>query len=244
VTGPVGLGGRWVVGKLLIVALLWSLMAFAKGETRIKVAVVDTGVKKSFPKEALCEDGLVNTSGSKDPYDVDGHGTAMACIVASELDFSKVCIWPIKYMQVGWASQSSFIVAFQTVLGSDAKYLNFSSVGYSYSPEEHRLVKEMVKHGITVVVAAGNERADLDAECLAFPACLNKDPVIKASGRLRVVGALNASYGRQPYSNYGAVLTDNVVLKKIKGCEFVQGTSPATAQVMNHILKLKGLGKK
>jgi subtilisin family serine protease len=233
-----------VVGKLLIVALLWSLMAFAKGETRIKVAVVDTGVRKSFPKEALCKDEPVNTSGSKDPYDADGHGTAMACIVASGLDFTKVCVWPIKYMQVGWANQSSFIIAFQTVLGSDAKYVNFSSNGYSYSREEHRLIKEMVTHGITVVVAAGNDAADLDAECTSFPACLNKDPVIKATGRLRVVGALNSSYGREPYSNYGAVLTDNVVLKKIKGCEFVKGTSPATAQVTNYLLKLRGLGLK
>ncbi len=164
---------------MLIVGLF--LLAEAT-DARIRIAVVDTGIRKTEKiKPYLCKDEMDLTGYGI--YDDNGHGHNVAHIIASYIDKKKYCLYIIKWyhnQQAEILAQSGnrikhftdiAIKVTEAIRQSKAKYVNMSlNGGFSYWKEKleiHRLLDD----GVTFAVAAGNEEQDLSKNCNAFPAC-------------------------------------------------------------------------
>ena len=168
-------------------------MPSADGETRVKIAVIDTGlpVNKKELDPYLCKIGHKDTTGLG-IQDHHGHGTNVAGIIASKLNPKKHCLIIIKWYSK-LSHEKEIYDAFKHAIESDAKYINFSTVGPGAFPQEKQIIEYALKRGIKVVVSAGNKGANLDIECNDYPACYG----IKHKN-FYVVMAKDARY-----SNYG-----------------------------------------
>jgi len=253
--------------------LLMLVPAKATLARTLTVAVIDTGIDKG--EANLCRFGhksfLPSKNGVKDSalQDNHGHGTHIAGIINTNAGEGNYCLVSIKFYSEsnpGWKNLANEMAAFRYAINIKVDFINLSGGGPERNPQEEALIKEALDKGITVVVAAGNEDADLNKECNYFPACYDK--------RLVVVGNLQenkawvelandpawtqlaqlAGYGdklgkvetsRSPSSNYGDVVnrwevgTD--VLSTLPGGQYghMTGTSQATAVATGKLLKAR-----
>jgi hypothetical protein len=222
------------LSKAIALFLLLGLqtIAFAK-ETRVKVAIVDSGMPESLPAGAMCEGG---------PVDITGHGlkdelrhaTAVTCLVMQGIDTKKVCVLPVKYIHI-YAHTKDVLGAWSYLIKNRVSYINYSSEGTQPSNTERVQLKRITRSGTVIVAAAGNWNADLNSDCSSFLACY------RVKG-IRIVGALNGKGGKADYSNWGGVVTDWATDSSTKACGHFTGTSAATAKVLNKILKQAGYG--
>lgn len=157
----------------LIIILTGSV---ASAENRIRIAIIDTGVNLKLAKSYLCENGNIDFTGNG-LTDVNGHGTNIAGILAKKINKKTHCLQIIKWYHKPIKNNNDMIItkrlinSLQTALKYKAKYVNMSMAGnYSFT-EEKILLKELIKSGAKVFVAAGNEGHNLDLSCNSYPAC-------------------------------------------------------------------------
>jgi subtilisin family serine protease len=167
----------------------------------ITIAVIDTGVDRSVGH--LCKYGHKSfVDNEDDPFrDTYGHGTHIAGLIVQNAGESGYCIVSIKFyseLASGYVNAENLEKAIQYAVNIKADFINVSAGGPNPSSSERDVVKEALEQGTKVVVAAGNEHNNLDAECNFYPACYDN--------RIITVGNLandSIQTYRQPSSNYG-----------------------------------------
>jgi hypothetical protein len=160
---------------ILLLTLFISFSIFA-GEKRVRVAIVDTGIKfNSQTAPYLCSDGHADFTGYG-LADLHGHGTNIAGLIARNLNNKTHCLTIIKYHHTDKESSrigvyDGLIMAYKHVLNLNVAYLNLSLSGPAFDQDEHNHIKTILDSGTIVTVAAGNQKLDLSKACTIFPAC-------------------------------------------------------------------------
>jgi len=222
--------------KKLILLLLTLSSTCLGGETRIKVAVLDTGITQKMSRSKyMCKDGVRKTVSDVSVYDDVGHGSHVIAIIAKKLDPTKHCIISIKVMKRFWRKRHEFWI-YDLVAGLKlaeklkVDYINMSLGGPEEDPAERIIIKRLRDKGVTITMAAGNDSRNLDKRCDYFPACY------LLSGT-HIVGNGTSLLRRSSMSNYGLVVTDwrdgnNVAA----GIWVLSGTSQSSALLLSDLI--------
>ena len=141
------------------------------------VAVLDTGVDASHPDlDGNIVGGASFVAGSAWDTDPNGHGTAMAGIVAAETDngtdiagvgYAGVSVMPVTVLDADGVGRDSDIiegVVWATDHGADVILMAFSATGYSSALQA--AIDYAWAHDVVLVAAAGNDGSSAPA----FPA--------------------------------------------------------------------------
>ena len=199
------------------------------------VAVLDTGVDASHPDLAgQLVAGVSILDGSGGTTDPNGHGTAMAGIIAASTDngtgiagigYAGVKVMPVSVLGAdGTGSDSDIIsgVVWAATNGADVILMSFSNPGYSASLQA--AIDYAWAHNIVVVAATGNDGSSTNT----YPA---GDRGVIGVSNTDQTDALNAS------SNYGqdtflaAPGTDILTTSAGGGYASITGTSASAAEV-------------
>jgi subtilisin family serine protease len=171
-----------------------------QGSSRVIVAVVDTGVDGRHPdlRGALVP-GYDFVNGDADPADDQGHGTAVAGVIAARSNnhegVAGICwrcsVMPIKALDASGSGDDTLIAA-GLVWATDhgAQVINLSLGGPGASQELSNAIGYAVGKGVIVVAAAGNSGTTTQF----FPAA---DP------RALSVAATTVADHRYSWSNFG-----------------------------------------
>ncbi len=210
---------------LVFIILFFSLSVEAR---TIRLAVIDSGVGTFSPHLKICPNGLydltkrprrINVQPSEMTDEIH-HGTNVSYIIADRLTDIDYCMYIIKIYSNKNKGSEPYILAFLIANSLHVDVVNYSSSGDNPSDSERVLLDAMKRHGITVVVAAGNVNHNLDLTCDAYPCCY---------GNTVCVGNVEDNGERQETSNYGSKLVWE------RGCHInaggwtMTGTSQATA---------------
>ncbi len=199
------------------------------------VALLDTGVDAGHPDLAgQLVPGTSILDGSAGTADPNGHGTAMAGIIAAATDngqgiagigYAGVKVMPITVLDANGAGTDSDIiqgVVYAVDHGADVINMSFSNPGYSAALQA--AIDYAWAHNVVVVAATGND----GSSTATFPA---GDRGVIGVSNTDQADALNAS------SNYGvdtflaAPGTDILTLAAGGGTTSVTGTSASSAEV-------------
>lgn len=217
------------------ILLFYVKKAKATEETRVKIAVIDTGRSGNDDYNTkLCLDGHKDFTGTN-IIDTNGHGSNVLSIISEGVDISKQCIIVIKVFDNRVMFNNKLSNAGISYAKSiKAQYVNMSFGGTDYDVTEHHLINGLLKQGAVVAVAAGNNGLNLNYKrnCNYYPACL---PIKHKN--YKVVAALknnrlweNSNYG-------GPVNTLENGVDVIGGGYMMSGTSQATAVAMSKIVR-------
>lgn len=147
--------------------------------------------------------------GDADVSDGNGHGTQVASIIAAGFDNGKgiagmlpeAKVLPIRVLDAaGRGEQSDIAAGIQYAVAMGVDVINFSIGGASDGADLRSAFAAARDKGIPIVVAAGNEGADLDTDTPA-PMNYGFDNVI-------VVAAVNHAGEFSEFSNFGAKTVD------------------------------------
>lgn len=204
-------------------------------ESRIVIAIIDAGLDSDLAVERgianyLCKSGHISYV-SLEPFTDDHtkHGTNIAGLLVRGLDPAKYCILILRFYHRKAKDGHNILNVARALEHSrsmGASYVNLSLNGERPSKREKKALRELLRAGAKVAVAAGNERANLDKKCVSFPACYTK-----LGPNYRIIGSRTGTY-----SNYGRIIThweDGTN----KGYPAMRGTSQATAIHMNKWIK-------
>lgn len=218
------------------------------------VAVVDTG----FDFESTWETSIKDNPGLKKPrmckyghkdftgfgmQDHHGHGTHIAGLIAQYAADANYCIVAIKYFDNLFQGPGNLTIsnkALQRAINIKVDMINYSGGGVEKSDEECTIIKSALDAGIVVVVAAGNEKSDIN-EKPYYPAMCDD--------RIIVVANTNKAGKYEPTSNFSNSVEINAkglykevgnrVLSIIPGDRTAKmtGTSQAAAIKTGKIIK-------
>lgn len=126
------------------------------------VAVIDTGLSDITNDDALKDRVIEGTSTIGDSYvDDNGHGTAVAKIIAEDTAGENVYILPIKALdENGKGTVASVALAIKYAKEHGADVINLSLSGKGTSNILTNAINDCYNNGITVVTAAGNDNDD------------------------------------------------------------------------------------
>ncbi len=192
-SGAINLAGAW--------------KGFSKKQD-IVVAIVDTGIDFSHPhlrNNIYVKNGSVNpqnfgmdfstSSIGTTPKDDHGHGTHVSGIVKSI--FPEVKILALKYYNPkasGQANLESTMKAFEYAVDQGVDIINYSGGGPEPSAKELAILKKAERKGILVIVAAGNEKSDIDHKRNAYyPASYGLSNIITVSAHNKMINKIRSS---------------------------------------------------
>lgn len=133
----------------------------------IKVGIIDTGIDYNHPDllgfgpSGKVIGGYDYVDPSKKPLDTNGHGTAVAGIIAADGNFTGIApkskLFSYKVSSTGEAVSSDYIVkAIQRAIQDGVNVVNIS-LGINRTDDQiDNAIDKAVKKGIVIVVAAGN----------------------------------------------------------------------------------------
>lgn len=133
------------------------------GTKQTLVAVIDTGISDVTNDDVFKDRIIEGTSVLSDSYlDDNGHGTAMAKIIAEDTaEEPDVMILPIKALdENGKGTVLSIALAIKYAKEHGADVINLSLSGVGQSNVLTNAINDCYNNGITVVTAAGNDNAD------------------------------------------------------------------------------------
>lgn len=221
----------------IITLFLLTLPLTTFSESRIKVAVIDTGVHVFMANEDfMCDEKPVSYSGNS-PYDTHGHGTNIIGIISEGINPKTHCIVSINFYKQeasGEQSLKAIVKSLKHVYNDHSiRYLNLSLGGPTPSNVEKLYIKRLLLRGVTIVAAAGNDGQNLDIPRNNYYPASYKETLNYSN--FYVVKSLSHT------SNYGKIVTDTFsginVKPKFWYSKRMTGTSQATAQKMSSILK-------
>ena len=225
----------------MLLLLLTSSAATANDQ--IRVAVIDTGFGYGGAVSShLCPTGHWDFVGQNtNVADTNGHGTNIAGLIEQHAGDANFCIIVLRFYSpyiTGTKNLENEINAMKRALALKVDFINISGGGPMSEPAELKVLGEILKKGIKVVVAAGNEKHDLNKECDYYPACY-KSRVKKALKKgLTVVGNLNKNGSRAPSSNHGSVVNVWEVGENQTAYGLTNsGTSQATAVTTGKLIR-------
>lgn len=209
---------------LFLILSGFSVWAVTPKEPRIKIVVIDTGLKVT--KEILpylCKYGHFSTQGNVFK-DTIGHGTNVTGLIAERIDPKKYCILMIKYTNSFNSNAKDYVASLRYIKSLDnVGFVNLSLGGTDIDTDELWVLDDLLRRGVKISVSAGNFNQDLDKNCNVFPACYS---TIFGSN-FHVVGS-STQYAGRAYSNYGAVVKYHEDGTRV-GTPPMTGTSQAAA---------------
>ncbi len=156
----------------------------------IIIAVIDTGVDAGHPDlSGRVLSGLNTITGSTNTSDDNGHGTAVAGLIAAAGDngagIAGICwgcqILPVKAcFNNGRCRDSSVISAIRWATDNGARIINLSLGGAMSSPALQDAVRYATERGVLIIAASGNERAEGNAP--NYPAAYPETIAVGATG--------------------------------------------------------------
>lgn len=182
------------------------------------VAIIDTGIDEALLKNnTFCKEGHKDFTGLG-LQDRHGHGTHISGLIDqyarnymfSQKDPKKIYDVPINYCQIVLKflntakdmtdSLDNTRKALRYAIDMNVDMINYSAGGTDFDKQERNLIVEALDKGIKVVVAAGNERSDINKHKY-YPAMYDK--------RIYRVGNLMSESPREiaSSSNYGTGVT-------------------------------------
>jgi subtilisin family serine protease len=216
--------------KLIFLLLLLSIPCFAV-QKQLRVAIVDTGLDLKDPRFThLCPTGHKNFVKSETLDDINGHGTHVSGLIELHAGKSNYCMLIYKFYSdsiSGSSTTKNEVGAIREAIEDGADVINLSEDGPEFDEDEAIIIKYHPE--VTFVVAAGNERKDLDIQGnQMYPASLNYPNIV-------VVGSLDHNAKRSEYSNYGKKVENWEVGEQVWSYlpngkyGFMSGTSMSTA---------------
>lgn len=132
------------------------------GTKQTLVAVIDTGISDVTNDDVFKDRIIEGTSVISDSYvDDNGHGTAMAKIIAEDTAGENVYILPIKALdENGKGTVASVALAIKYAKEHGADVINLSLSGVGQSNVLTNAINDCYNNNIAVVTAAGNDNAD------------------------------------------------------------------------------------
>lgn len=213
-----------ILGFLLVFLTVDAQAGSSAKQTRLllRVAIIDSGfnIKNSYSASVpLCKNGHYDFNRSKNGIakDMDGHGTAMASILANTVRSSNWCLLVFNINLIIGYSPSHIAKAIRLAVKRGAKVISISMEGNRYDTAEYRSILYAKKRGVQIFAAAGNNNSNLNKKCNSYPACYK-------ISNLKAVGALNNCGDKSIYSNYG----ERLIWRPGKALGW-KGTSVATA---------------
>lgn len=212
------------------------------GTKQTLVAVIDTGISDVANDDVFKNRIIEGTSVISDSYlDDNGHGTAMAKIIAEETaDEPDIMILPIKALnENGKGTVLSIALAIRYAKEHGADVINLSLSGVGQSNILTNAINDCYNNGITVVTAAGNDNADAkeyipgNVDAAINIAAAEED----ADGK--IVSASYTNHGDN--IDFAALGTYKLVIEKEKTTleTELRGTSIASAHVAAYVALLK-----
>lgn len=163
---------------------------------RVTVAIVDSGLsitRESFRERVVFPMDFVTFAPF--PYDFNGHGTHCASTIVDATP-SNVKIMPVKTVTgLGLGTMLNSIVGliYAHSMGADIINMSLASLDVNEIKPYEDLLQTMVDDGVTIVVAAGNEKENVR---FSYPS---------SSKYVITVGAMNKKNRvDRSYSNYGS----------------------------------------
>ncbi|MGD0272643.1 MAG: S8 family serine peptidase [Gaiellaceae bacterium] len=175
----------------------WSLTT---GSSNITVAVIDTGVQLDHPDLGTLVPGHDFVNNDEDPSDDEGHGTAVAGIIAAQGNNGQgvagTCwqcrIMPVKVLDVAGLGQDSWIASgIIWAVDHGADVINLSLGGPDSSQTLADSVSYAQDRGVVVVASAGNDSSSVPEYPAAYPGVIS-------------VGGVDASDNHYDFSDYGS----------------------------------------
>ena len=128
----------------------------ASKEKSVKVAVIDTGCDLNVIFGRIADGTDMSVT------DVNGHGTLMTEIIASQTT-EKVKILPIKaFDDNGYSTVGQVYDAIMRAIDLEADVINLSMSGAGTSQMLTHAINKATEKGIIVVVSAGNDASDVE----------------------------------------------------------------------------------
>lgn len=201
-----------------------SVWSVANG-SGVSVGVLDTGIASHADLSVSGGSSVVGGNFS----DVHGHGTAMAGIIASQLDGSglvgvspAVDLYAVKIMNSSSGHLSDAIAGVQWAIDNDMDVVSMSFGMGSYSQIFKEVLQDAYESGLLLVASAGNSGDEV-----LYPA--GYDSVI-------AVGATDKNDESTGFSSYGPELElvapgVDINTTSLSGYEVVEGTSASAAHV-------------
>jgi subtilisin family serine protease len=239
-----------------------------KGSPLVTVAVIDSGVAYDHPDLVdRCVDGTDTIDGDADPYDLDGHGTHVAGIIAAQGDndigvvgvnWNGVKIMPIRALSAAGGTTDTIVAGLDFALTNGVDVVNLSLGGPTPDDVEHAKITELANAGIIIAAASGNFPNPWNFVNTMYPAAFSE---------CIAVGAVGPTDALAPYSCWGpnnevditapggdstlgtdaqvysTVVTYDVGGAKNLGYEYEQGTSMACPHVAGAAALLISAGK-
>ncbi|WP_298818629.1 S8 family peptidase [Chloroflexus sp.] len=156
----------------------------------IVIAVIDTGIDAGHPElSGRILSGFNAITGNTDTTDDNGHGTAVAGLIAAAGDngigISGICwgcmILPVKAcFRNGRCRDSSVISAIRWATDNGARIINLSLGGTINSPALQDAVRYATERGVLIIAASGNERTEGNGP--SYPAAYPETVAVGATG--------------------------------------------------------------
>jgi subtilisin family serine protease len=137
----------------------------ARGTAPVTVAVIDTGVANVSDLRGAVLPGIDLVNRDDDPDDDNGHGTAIASIIAARPNngqgIAGVCgtcsILPVKVLDAQKGGRASTVAeGVRWAVAHGARVLDISLNAPTPRPELDAALNDAIAQGVTVVISAGN----------------------------------------------------------------------------------------
>lgn len=188
-----------------------DLAPFTGSGTRVKVAVVDSGIDVAAPQLAGAVDvadsvSLVDPKTYPPTADALGHGTMVAGIIAARaragsgvvgLAPSAVSLLSIRTYKTCESEDAPIAQGIREAVARGAKIVNVSAGSSTDSPDLAAAVRDAQAAGVLIVAAAGNLGAQQDGDPPQYPAAYPGVIAVAAVGADRAVAT---------YSEHGAYI--------------------------------------
>ncbi len=232
--------------RIMGVQNAWKQNNTGKG---VKVAIFDTGVADipalaNVKKYSFVEDNEETPEDESLPIDTDGHGTAVAGLIAGQVSTRlndgylvgvapDVDLYSVKVFENDGANMVTILKAVEWAIENNVDMINMSLGTVKDDLILHQAIKEAYEAGITMVAAAGN---DGNAQPVQYPANYQEVIAVSSIDQYRKIWR-KSNTGKQ--IEYTAPGVDINVLDLTKPYTEMSGTSIATPHVVGMIALIK-----
>lgn len=207
----------------------------------IKIGVIDTGINVENPLFQTRYSASVNSNILKDE---NGHGTHVQGIIKLLSDKEFLDIFSYKFyneFNTGKENLEASLVALEKAINDNVDIINYSGGGIDPVDREYELLKKANQKGIIVIVAAGNERDNLDSYYNGYYPAKYKLPNIISVANYSKKGRLarTSNYGVNTVSlgTYGVSVPSLCHYYSEKPC-YMTGTSMATPVITSAVARI------
>ncbi len=218
---------------MTFLALVLSLSLGQTPDHRGHIYVLDTEVSVTANEPYICKEAASERSSmrsavraSKAKQGLQAHGDNVVSIIGSKIDKSRYCIIPVTVFfgpELRFDEEVYLKSLYTALQDPMAVGVNLSQAGGRAVPGERESFSALVKRGVKVVVAAGNESLVLsEVSCPIYPAChalkiKDEDFIVVEAEDLPVSNYPKFPHARAPGVRRGTVSP-------------MSGTSQATAE--------------